>query len=635
MALSEIEKLERRYAENPQGLTFAPLAEVHRKNGDVTRALELLRPGLTLHPDYIPASIVLGRCHLDLGDLPASEAAFTHVFGLDGENVIALKALADITERQGRFDEAERWLRTLLEIDRSNDEARDQLGRVESARRQTESSAVTLPGADAGSPAENATTAESVSGPSDETPPESTAEAAEEHAAADPSATSLPASADAPLEPISDWASEAPSAEHVDTVPLDLKEIHTSGDLEGIRPEGIELEQPVSLEDAVEPLAGLVGRDATSGSIDSTEDAGEFRVEMAEDIVLNSSGGREFQVANAAEELLGTRGLHEIESPVPEAAAAVRGQTPDPSASDDATAAAVVEAGTPPAGQSVTPEMVPTEQHAGRPPAHAGADAQMSIDPAEMAPSLEQAPQPAAPEPEAAEAPAPWSAPLAEPPRQPEPELVVTESMAELLLQQGHVGEALIVYRHLESRGGGAHRFREKIAELERAAAEATLPSESATGASESAASEPAASEPAPAEAPPARAYSVQVTRGRSVQGLLRNVLAGRPPAMAAGPAVHGANQKAGGGDVEGAPTRPAHDSLSLSSVFGEESTPTPPAVPAAGAPGTAPGGVSYDEFFGASGGAGAPSNQRPARAPDPKGDDLDQFHAWLQNLKR
>ena len=138
MALSEIEKLERRYAENPQGLTFAPLAEVHRKNGDVARALELLRPGLTLHPDYIPASIVLGRCHLDLGDLPAAEAAFTHVLALDGENVIALKALADITERQGRFDEAERWLRTLLAIDRSNDEARDQLGRVETARRQAE-----------------------------------------------------------------------------------------------------------------------------------------------------------------------------------------------------------------------------------------------------------------------------------------------------------------------------------------------------------------------------------------------------------------------------------------------------------------------------------------------------------------
>src|SRR5689334_24941560 len=147
MALSEIEKLERRYTENPQGLTFAPLAEVHRKNGDVARALELLRSGLTLHPDYIPASIVLGRCHLDLGDLPSAETAFTHVLSLDGENVIALKALADIAERQFRFDDAERWLRTLLAIDRSNDEARAQLDRVETSHRQADTGSSASPDA--------------------------------------------------------------------------------------------------------------------------------------------------------------------------------------------------------------------------------------------------------------------------------------------------------------------------------------------------------------------------------------------------------------------------------------------------------------------------------------------------------
>ena len=118
MALSEIEKLERRYAENPQGLTFAPLAEVHRKNGEVQRALDLLGPGLQIHPDYIPASIVLGRCHMDLGDVHAAEAAFLHVLALDGENVIALKALADICERLIKFDDAERWLNTLLTVDR-------------------------------------------------------------------------------------------------------------------------------------------------------------------------------------------------------------------------------------------------------------------------------------------------------------------------------------------------------------------------------------------------------------------------------------------------------------------------------------------------------------------------------------
>jgi hypothetical protein len=40
---------------------------------------------------------------------------------------------------------------------------------------------------------------------------------------------------------------------------------------------------------------------------------------------------------------------------------------------------------------------------------------------------------------------------------------------------------------------------------------------------------------------------------------------------------------------------------------------------------------VSYDEFFGTASSAPA----RPSRAPDAKSDDLDQFHAWLQNLKR
>jgi hypothetical protein len=195
---------------------------------------------------------------------------------------------------------------------------------------------------------------------------------------------------------------------------------------------------------------------------------------------------------------------------------------------------------------------------------------------------------------------------VAEPPREPEPNLVVTESMAELLLQQGHPVEALTVYRHLAVRTGGEPRFQEKIADLERVTA-------------------------APAAAP-APAYSVLVTHGQSVQSFLRGVLAARPPAVAGGSSVHSAPPRSGAAEPEGAPTRPAHDSLSLSSVFGEESTPTMPAVSAAGTSGPGQGGVSYDEFFGAPGASSAP---RAPRATDPKGDDLDQFHAWLQNLKR
>jgi hypothetical protein len=117
------------------------------------------------------------------------------------------------------------------------------------------------------------------------------------------------------------------------------------------------------------------------------------------------------------------------------------------------------------------------------------------------------------------------------------------------------------------------------------------------------------------------------------VQSFLRDVLSARLPVPAAASASRAEAPRQAAADPEGAPTRPAHDSLSLSSVFGEEATPTMPAVPAAGATSAAAqGGVSFDEFFNASGPASSP---RSPRSSDAKSDDLDQFHAWLQNLKR
>ena len=79
-------------------------------------------------------------------------------------------------------------------------------------------------------------------------------------------------------------------------------------------------------------------------------------------------------------------------------------------------------------------------------------------------------------------------------------------------------------------------------------------------------------------------------------------------------------------------PARPR--SLSLNSVFGDEGTPSPPAVPPLRRAhlGPADGSVSFDDFFSPAGRGEAP---RQARTPDTKSDDLDQFHSWLQNLKR
>jgi hypothetical protein len=286
MATSEIEKLERRYAENPHGLTFAPLAEVHRKNGDVTRALELLRVGLELHPNYIPASIVLGRCQQDLGDLPAAEEAFAHVLRLDDENVIALKSLADINEWQDRLDDAERWLRRLISVDRSNDEARQQLQRIEAAKEKGSRSApAPAAGSEAGVPHEIA-----LVDPKPAEPPARAAAVAE--------LRSEPAEI-APLELTDDLKKEA--AEPVPE-PAALREEKPTASPSEVPPESL-VQEPEATAGAGQPapLLGLESAEfepprASPGPLG-------LEIETESDVVLHSSGASEFSVPDASQDL--------------------------------------------------------------------------------------------------------------------------------------------------------------------------------------------------------------------------------------------------------------------------------------------------------------------------------------------
>jgi tetratricopeptide (TPR) repeat protein len=291
MPTSEIDKLERRYAENPQGLTFAPLAEVHRKSGDIPRALELLRAGLELHPNYIPASIVLGRCHWDLGDLPAAESAFAHVLRLDDENVIALKSLADISERLERFAEAQRWLQRLVSVDRSNEEARQQLARLEAAKEQGDRKAGTAPA------------------------PRSGTELPHEIAAAEPRPVELK-----PPVPAATAAPEAvapPEPESTEKEPASptLEFLDTSEP-----PLAAAAGKPASPAAAEEPppVDGLISQEfvppkeatyrlhpeLTQEFVSAREFPDRVDVETAEEVELRSSGAAEFRVPNAAEDFL-------------------------------------------------------------------------------------------------------------------------------------------------------------------------------------------------------------------------------------------------------------------------------------------------------------------------------------------
>jgi hypothetical protein len=149
------------------------------------------------------------------------------------------------------------------------------------------------------------------------------------------------------------------------------------------------------------------------------------------------------------------------------------------------------------------------------------------------------------------------------------------------------------------------------------------------------------------------RRLDAAATGGQSAGDMLHHLLAARPGDVAGGgwraeaavpaaspvpepaPAASDGSVSEADGSPGGAPTRPAPDHLSLSAVFGEEVSPVPPAVrtPEPSSKSANADGVSFDEFFSGGGSAGAPSRARVPRGRDD--DDLDQFHVWLQNLKK
>jgi hypothetical protein len=226
-----------------------------------------------------------------------------------------------------------------------------------------------------------------------------------------------------------------------------------------------------------------------------------------------------------------------------------------------------------------------------------------SAEPAEPA-SWWASAMPAAPEAPAASEAEPEPEPVSS---GPEPALVVTESMAEVFLRQGLPDLALAVYTQLAQRDPENQRVSDAMARLRAELAP-----------------------PAPAPAPPPR-YDAASTGGTSIATRLGDLLGAARPAVAT--TIHPPAFEAQRRAAE--PTRPAEDSLSLSSVFGEETG--APVGPASGPAEPVEGEPSFDEFFAPQQTADLPSRppaQEAAGAPAQSGEDLERFNAWLRGLK-
>ena len=98
----QIDRLEEIYHSelDPQGRAFVPLADAHRRLGDLGKALAVIQEGLGTHPDFASAHIVAGWVHRSREEPDDAMRSFERVLALDADNMLARAAIAELIDDQ-------------------------------------------------------------------------------------------------------------------------------------------------------------------------------------------------------------------------------------------------------------------------------------------------------------------------------------------------------------------------------------------------------------------------------------------------------------------------------------------------------------------------------------------------------
>ncbi len=112
-----IQACRQRWEAAPQSRAFAPLADVLRQDGRHEEALVLLEKGLTRHPEFHAALVILGHTLLDADRAEHAAKVLRSVLDRDSENVVALRLLTEDARSRQAWSEAVPWLERLCLLD--------------------------------------------------------------------------------------------------------------------------------------------------------------------------------------------------------------------------------------------------------------------------------------------------------------------------------------------------------------------------------------------------------------------------------------------------------------------------------------------------------------------------------------
>lgn len=123
-------ELQQKFEDNPRRY-FASLANEYRKAGDLQRAMSICRIYLEKQPEHMAGHVVLGQALHANGNVEEAAEIFKIVLQLDPENLIALKCLGDIAERHGNLQQAHENFRRVLTADPRDHDINKRLRAVE------------------------------------------------------------------------------------------------------------------------------------------------------------------------------------------------------------------------------------------------------------------------------------------------------------------------------------------------------------------------------------------------------------------------------------------------------------------------------------------------------------------------
>ena len=125
---ASIRRYEERLAKDPGSLAFAALGDLYRKAGRLDDAVAACRDGLTRHPHYSTARLILAKTLIARQDFADALAEIDTILRTNPKDVQCHRLASEVHRRLGRLDDAVRHLEQAASLDPGDRESHALLG---------------------------------------------------------------------------------------------------------------------------------------------------------------------------------------------------------------------------------------------------------------------------------------------------------------------------------------------------------------------------------------------------------------------------------------------------------------------------------------------------------------------------